>query len=100
MKADVGEGVEFVTILGPNLPASVTINELTTVAAGYSMAQFFRTGVISGNSFGLRIAAGMNDNIVASATGESSPVLLSRRMPTRRIHCAPRDRLPTCWQRA
>ncbi|MGH8528069.1 MAG: hypothetical protein ACREXY_28775, partial [Gammaproteobacteria bacterium] len=77
MKADVGEGVEFVTILGPNLPASVTINELTTVAAGYSMAQFFRTGVISGNSFGLRIAAGMNDNIVASATGESSPVLLS-----------------------
>jgi streptogramin lyase len=77
VKADVGEGVEFVTILGPNLPASVTINELTTVAAGYSMAQFFRTGVISGNSFGLRIAAGMNDNIVASATGESSPVLLS-----------------------
>ena len=28
------------------------------------MAQFFRTGVISGNSFGLQIAAGMNDNIV------------------------------------
>src|SRR5262249_21193584 len=77
VQADVAEGVEFVTILGPNLPTSVTINELTTVAAGYSMAQFFRTGVISGNSFGLRIAAGMNDNIVASATGESSPVLLS-----------------------
>ena len=36
------------------------------------MAQFYRTGVISGNSFGLQIAAGMNDNIVASATGESS----------------------------
>jgi hypothetical protein len=34
---------------GPNLPASVTINELTTVAASYSMAQFYRTGVISGN---------------------------------------------------
>ena len=65
VKADVGEGVEFVTVLGPNLPASVTINELTTVAASYSMAQFFRTGVISGNSFGLQIAAGMNDNIVA-----------------------------------
>ena len=61
----------------PEPAASVTINELTTVAASYSMAQFFRTGVISGNSFGLQIAAGMNDNIVASATGESSPVLLS-----------------------
>ena len=77
VKADIGEGVEFVTILGPNLPASVTINELTTVAASYSMAQFYRTGVISGNSFGLQIAAGMGDNIVASATGQSSPVLLS-----------------------
>ena len=65
VNADVGEGVEFVTVLGPNLPASVTINELTTVAASYSMAQFLRTGVISGNSFGLQIAAGMNDNIVA-----------------------------------
>ena len=77
VKADVGEGVEFVTVLGPNLPTSVTINELTTVATSYSMAQFLRTGVISGNSFGLQIAAGMNDNIVTSATGESSPVLLT-----------------------
>jgi hypothetical protein len=77
VKADVGEGVEFVTVLGPNLSGTVTINELTTVAASYSMDQFFRTGVISGNSFGLQIAAGMNDNIVASATGESSSVLLN-----------------------
>ena len=77
VQADVGQGVEFITILGPNLPTSVTINELTTVAASYSMAQFLRTGVISGNSFGLQIAAGMNDNIVAFATGESSSVLLS-----------------------
>ena len=33
--------------------------------------------MISGNSFGLQIAAGMNDNIVASATGQSSSVLLN-----------------------
>jgi hypothetical protein len=68
--------VEFVTIIGPNLPSAITINELTTVAAGYSMAQFYKSGVISGNSFGLRIAADMNDNIVMSDTGQSSPVLL------------------------
>jgi hypothetical protein len=61
VKADVGEGVEFITVLGPNLPASATINELTTVAASYSMAQFLRTGVISGNSFGLQIIAGTVD---------------------------------------
>ena len=77
VQADVSEGVEFVTILGQNIPASATVNELTTVAASYSMAQFLRTGVISGNSFGLQIAARMNDNIVASATGQSSSVLLS-----------------------
>src|ERR1044071_6886329 len=77
VQADVAEGVEFVTVLGPSLPASVTVNELTTVAASYSMAQFLRTGVISGNSFGLQTAAGMNDNIVASATGQSSSVLLT-----------------------
>ena len=77
VQADVTEGVKFITILGPNLPTSVTINELTTVAASYSMAQFLRTGVISSNSFGLQFAAGMNDNIVASATGQSSSVLLN-----------------------
>ena len=77
VKAEIGKGVEFVTILGSNLPQSATINELTTVAASYSMAQFYRTGVISGNSLGLQIAAGMNDNIVATATGQSSPVLLN-----------------------
>ncbi len=77
MTADVGDGVQFVAVLGPNLPPSVTINELTTVAAGYSMAQFYRTGVISGNCFGLRIAAGMNNNLVAATTGSSSQVLLN-----------------------
>ena len=69
--------MEFVTVLGPSLPTSVTVNELTTVAASYSMAQFLRTGVISGNSFGLQIAAAMNDNIVVSAIGQSSSVLLN-----------------------
>jgi len=75
--ADVGAGVEFVAVLGPNLPAFATINELTTIASSYSMAQFFQTGVIAGNGFGLQIAAGMNDNIAAVATGNSSSVLLS-----------------------
>jgi hypothetical protein len=75
--ADVASGVQLVAVLGPTLPAKVTINELTTVAASYSMAQFYRTGMISGDAFGLRVAAGMNDNLVSSATGESSPVLLA-----------------------
>jgi hypothetical protein len=100
VKAHVREGVEFVTVLGQNVPTSVTINELTTVAASYSVAQFLRTGVISGNSFGLQIAAGMNDNIVAFATGQSSPVLLSSPNADQRIPCVPRYRSRICWQRA
>ena len=41
------------------------------------MAQFYRTGVISGDSSGSRIAAEMNDNLVDVRTGVSSQVLLS-----------------------
>ena len=77
LSANLGGGVEFVAVLGPNLPAFATIDELTTVAASYSMAQFYRTGAISGHAFALQLAAGMNDNLAASATGDSSPVLLA-----------------------
>ena len=38
--ADLGQGVELATVLGQSLPPTATINELTTVGAGYSMAQF------------------------------------------------------------
>jgi hypothetical protein len=75
--ADLGKSVQLVAILGPQLPANVTINELTTAAASYSMAQFYKTGTISGASFPLQLAAGMNDNLVNIATGEPSAVLLT-----------------------
>jgi len=77
VSADVGGHVEFLTVLGTRLPATVIINELTTVAASYSMAQFYKTDVISGNSFSLQVAAGMNDNLVTPVTGDSSFVLLN-----------------------
>jgi streptogramin lyase len=77
LKADIGEGVEFVNVLGPNLPGSVTINELTTVAASYSMAQFLRTGVISGDGLCLKKKAGIKNNIVTSPTAQWSTVLLN-----------------------
>jgi hypothetical protein len=75
--ADLGEGLQLVSIIGPSLSPLVTLNELTTVAAGYSFAQFTQEGVLSGEAFGLQIASGMNDNLVSPITGESSPVLLS-----------------------
>ena len=77
LEAPVSGTVELVTILGSALPAQATVNELTTVAAAYSMAQFYRTGSISGDAFGLRIAAGMNENLVSTTTGTPSAVLLT-----------------------
>ena len=68
-QADLGGGVVLVAILGPTLPPSIVVNALTTVAAAYSMAQFYRTGEISGDPAALGIAALMNDNLVAVATG-------------------------------
>ena len=75
--ADLGRDVQLVSIIGPVLTHTVIINELTTVAAGYSMAQFTKDGVLSGDELGLQLAAGMNDNLTSPDTGESSPVLLS-----------------------
>jgi hypothetical protein len=77
LSAQVDVGVQFVAVLGASLPSTVIMNELTTVAASYSMAQFYRTGVISGDPFALRIAAEMNDNLVDVKSGVSSQVLLS-----------------------
>jgi hypothetical protein len=74
--ADLGYGVKLATAIGPTLPASITINELTTVAAAFAFAQFIHDGMIAGNEFGLSLAAGMNNNLVSPVTGESSDVLL------------------------
>ena len=74
--ASRGEEVLLVTIIGPEITGEIVINELTTVAAAFSMAQFANGSTISGNALGLRIAAGMSDNLVSAGTGESSEVML------------------------
>jgi hypothetical protein len=62
---------------GPGDTAYITINELTTVAAAFSMAQFIQNGVIGGDAFGLQIASLMTDNLVDKNNGTPSEVLLS-----------------------
>jgi hypothetical protein len=70
-------GVLFRVIVGPALPASITLNELTTVAAAFSTARLTESGDLSGDPSALRIASGMNDDLVSPRTGHESEVLLA-----------------------
>jgi hypothetical protein len=74
--AHLDVGLMLATIIGPQVRGPIVINELTTVAAGFAAAQFTRSSQISGNAFGLRIAAGMSENLVSPLTGEPSEVML------------------------
>lgn len=73
--ADLNDGILFMATLGPTVPVSIVINELTTVAATYSAAQFLVNASIQGSSFSLGIVAGMNANLVDVRTGASSTVM-------------------------
>ncbi|MDX1411234.1 MAG: hypothetical protein R3351_03685, partial [Nitrospirales bacterium] len=68
--------VRLATVLGgPPFPFKVVINELTTVASAYSLAQFFFRSNLKGTSPGLSNAAMMVRNFVDLDIGEISAVL-------------------------
>lgn len=64
-------------LLGPRLPDSIVINELTTVATAYCAAQLLSGTKLTGSVLALRIAAAMSANVVDVTTGDSSTVLQS-----------------------
>ena len=68
--------IALLLVLGNNPPASVTINELTTVASAFTNARFISGDGISGNPLGLKIAAGNVPNLVDLSTGGWGKVLL------------------------
>ena len=68
--------VRLASVLGVRpFPANIVVNERTTVAAGYSLAQFINGKGIAGSSPGLQNAASMVKNFVNTRTGRLSPVL-------------------------
>jgi hypothetical protein len=66
----------LLAVLQSNPPASVTINELTTVASAFTAARFINGGAISGDPLGLRIAAGNTPNLVDLETGGWGKVIV------------------------
>ena len=70
------EGVALLSVLGATPPASITVNELTTVASAFTAARFINGEAISGHALGLRIAAGNAPNLVDPATGSWGKVVL------------------------
>jgi hypothetical protein len=61
--------IALMTVLGSNPLASVTINEMTTVASVWTNAQFLEGSVLKGHALGLRIAAGNVPSFVDLTTG-------------------------------
>jgi hypothetical protein len=68
--------IVLLAVVGSNPPASVTINELTTVASAFTNARFINGAAIFGNPLGLKIAAGNVPNLVDPVTGGWGKVLL------------------------
>jgi hypothetical protein len=71
------ENLTLLTLLGGPLPKTVTVNELTTVASAFTAARFINGETISGDTLGLRIAAGNTPNLVDLETGGWGKVIVN-----------------------
>lgn len=75
---EAGTTATLALALPAGLPTtSVTVNERTTVAMAYSMAQFIADDQVSGAAPGIRNSAAMTANLADPATGVVSPTLAS-----------------------
>ncbi|EHL29268.1 Vgb family protein [Legionella drancourtii] len=73
--ANKNNTTKLATIIGSTILPMITINEMTTIGAAYSMAQFFHGEQIYGNALGLEIASSMNNNLISSIEGNLSSVI-------------------------
>jgi hypothetical protein len=61
--------IALVSVLGANPPASILVNEMTTIASVFTHNQFIDGTAIKGPALSLKIAAGNVPNFVDLATG-------------------------------
>jgi hypothetical protein len=104
VRGDDNPAIALMTVLGGNLPATVTINEMTTVASVWTHAQFLDGSAIKGPSLSLRIAAGNVPNFVDLQTGGWGATiqdpLNSSQTPTMANFATLADALAGCVTRA
>ncbi|MDZ8170999.1 NHL repeat-containing protein [Microbacterium xanthum] len=74
---DGAERADLVTVSASPETTDMTVNERTTVAASYGLAQFFGRELPSGENPGLTNAAAMAANLADPATGAYGDVLLT-----------------------
>lgn len=81
LTADPAAPVRLAAVIGSpgdaSPSAAVVINERTTVAAGYALAQFLDARGISGTRPGLQNAAAISHNLADITTGQIAPLLAS-----------------------
>lgn len=71
-----GRNIELATVIGAAIPPAIVVNEMTTVASAYSLAQVFQPDwSLPDAPLVLQVAAGMAENLVSSATGLPSTVM-------------------------
>ena len=85
--------IALLAVLGSKPPASVIVNELTTVASAFTAARFISGGAISGNALGLRVAAMNVPNLVNLQTGGWGTVIIDGLNITRSTTLATFDTL-------
>lgn len=74
--AGQGHSARLASVLGPEpLPRRIVVNDRTTVAAGYALAQFIRGTTIIDNAPGTANGAAMTRDLVDPTTGGLSRVL-------------------------
>lgn len=77
LRSQRSQPLVFASVLGTSLPdqTEIVINERSTIATAYAMAQFFEGKNITGPSPGLQNAAATAANLVDIHTGEVASVL-------------------------
>ena len=74
---ELGPEVELAASFGDLRSGQVAVNELTTVAAGYSLAQFADNGKVGGTAPGVTNAAKMPRNMVDPSDGQLTRFFLT-----------------------